>query len=62
MGLDADAVRDEKGKLLKSVRPIAPEEVAAAAVRGQYGPGKIDGEPVLGLSPGAGRGARIRRR
>ena len=41
VGLDADAVRDEKGKLLKSVRPIAPEEVAAAAVRGQYGPGKI---------------------
>ena len=27
-----DAVRDEKGKLLKSVRPIAPEEVAGAAV------------------------------
>ena len=39
VGLDADAVRDEKGKLLKSVRPVAPEEVAAAAVRGQYGPG-----------------------
>jgi glucose-6-phosphate 1-dehydrogenase len=34
VGLDADSVRDEKGKLLKSVRPVASEEVAAAAVRG----------------------------
>ncbi|MGH7855519.1 MAG: glucose-6-phosphate dehydrogenase [Candidatus Binatia bacterium] len=48
VGLDADSVRDEKGKLLKSVRRVAPEEVAGAAVRGQYGPGKIDGEPVVG--------------
>jgi glucose-6-phosphate 1-dehydrogenase len=48
VGLDADAVRDEKGKLLKSVRQVAPEEVAAAAVRGQYGPGKVDGEEVVG--------------
>ena len=48
VGFSADAVRDEKGKLLKSVRPIAPEEVAAAAVRGQYGPGKIDGKEVVG--------------
>jgi glucose-6-phosphate 1-dehydrogenase len=48
VGLDADSVRDEKGKLLKSVRRVAPEEVAGAAVRGQYGPGKIDGETVVG--------------
>ncbi|MGH7794952.1 MAG: glucose-6-phosphate dehydrogenase [Candidatus Binatia bacterium] len=48
VGLDADAVRDEKGKLLKSVRRVAPEEVAGAAVRGQYGPGKIDDETVVG--------------
>jgi glucose-6-phosphate 1-dehydrogenase len=48
VGLDADAVRDEKGKLLRSVRRIAPEEVAGAAVRGQYGPGKTNGGPVAG--------------
>jgi glucose-6-phosphate 1-dehydrogenase len=48
VGLDADAVRDEKGKLLRSVRRIAAEEVAAAAVRGQYGPGIVDGK----LAPG----------
>jgi glucose-6-phosphate 1-dehydrogenase len=48
VGFSADAVRDEKGKLLKSVRPIAPEEVAAAAVRGQYGPGRMAGKEVVG--------------
>jgi glucose-6-phosphate 1-dehydrogenase len=48
VGLDADSVRDEKGKLLKSVRQIAPEEVATAAVRGQYGPGKVAGEEIAG--------------
>src|SRR5215475_9186050 len=48
VGLDADSVRDEKGKLLKSVRPVAAEEVAAAAVRGQYGPGRMDGQDIAG--------------
>ena len=43
-----DAVRDEKSKLLKSVRPTAPEEVAGAAVRGQYGPGKIREKEAVG--------------
>ena len=48
VGFTADAVRDEKGKLLKSVRPVASEEVASVAVRGQYGAGKIDGQEVVG--------------
>ena len=48
VGFSADAARDEKGKLLKSVRPMAPDEVASAAVRGQYGPGRIDGKEVVG--------------
>jgi glucose-6-phosphate 1-dehydrogenase len=48
VGLDAEAVRDEKSKLLRSVRLVAPEEVAGAAVRGQYGPGRMDGEEVSG--------------
>jgi glucose-6-phosphate 1-dehydrogenase len=53
----ADDVRDEKGKLLKAVRRIAPEEVALAAVRGQYGPGIVDGKPALGYrdEPGVAR-------
>jgi glucose-6-phosphate 1-dehydrogenase len=43
-----DAVRDEKGKLLRSVRQIVPEEVSGAAVRGQYGPGKLNGKQAVG--------------
>jgi glucose-6-phosphate 1-dehydrogenase len=48
VGFNADAVRDEKGKLLRSVRPISPEEVANVAVRGQYGPGRIGDQEVIG--------------
>ncbi len=53
VGFTADAVRDEKGKLLKSVRAIAPEEVASAAVRGQYGAGSCSTmQKRIGLSAG----------
>jgi glucose-6-phosphate 1-dehydrogenase len=44
-----DAVRNEKAKFLDAVRVWKPEEVAANAVRGQYGPGrKADGTPAPG--------------
>ncbi len=46
--LDSNAIRDEKTKVARSIRPIKHEEVATAAVRGQYGPGAIAGEPVPG--------------
>ncbi len=46
VGFNASAVRDEKGKLLQAVRPIAPEEVSTAAVRGQYRSGKISDQPA----------------
>ncbi|MSP37271.1 MAG: glucose-6-phosphate dehydrogenase [Deltaproteobacteria bacterium] len=48
VGFNADAVRDEKGKLLRAVRAIAPEEVSTAAVRGQYGAGQLGAERALG--------------
>jgi len=48
VAFSADAVRDEKGKLLRSVRPVTADEVGAAAVRGQYGAGKIGGKEVAG--------------
>ncbi len=38
--LDADALRDEKVKVLRSIRPIAPQAVAADAYRAQYAPGR----------------------
>jgi glucose-6-phosphate 1-dehydrogenase len=44
----ADAVRDEKVKVLKAIRTMKPEDVLSRAVRGQYGPGEIDGQPVHG--------------
>jgi glucose-6-phosphate 1-dehydrogenase len=40
----ADGVRDEKVKLLKSIRALEPENI----VRGRYGPGKINGKEVIG--------------
>ena len=46
--LDADGVRNEKVKVLHSIRPIPPREIDAWAVRGQYGPGVVDGEEVPG--------------
>jgi glucose-6-phosphate 1-dehydrogenase len=46
--LDADAIRDEQVKLLKSVRPLTPADVSRVAVRGQYGPGQAGGKPVPG--------------
>ena len=46
-GFDAEAIRDEKGKLLKAVRVYSPEEAAASGVRGQYGAGKVGDRPVV---------------
>ncbi len=40
----ADAVRAEKVKVWKAIQPIHP----ADTVRGQYGPGIVDGKPVIG--------------
>lgn len=40
----ADAVRDEKLKVLEALRPITDREVSEKTVRGQYGRGSVDGE------------------
>jgi glucose-6-phosphate 1-dehydrogenase len=42
----ADAVRDEKVKVLQAIRPMSAEEILDRTVRGQYGDGVIGGEPV----------------
>jgi glucose-6-phosphate 1-dehydrogenase len=42
-----DAIRNEKAKLLESVRVYTPEEVARYLVRGQYGPSVDDHGPGL---------------
>lgn len=46
--LSADAVRAEKAKVIQSMRICKPDEVSCNAVRGQYGPGRIDGQPAAG--------------
>lgn len=44
----ADAIRDEKLKVLRALKPWTPETLEQNAVRGQYGPGKVNGVPVAG--------------
>ena len=46
--LHHDAVRDEKIKVLRSLRPIKAEDVKAKTVRGQYSAGAINKETVPG--------------
>ena len=45
---DADAIRDEKLKVLRSLKPFTAESVARDVVRGQYKAGMLDGKPVPG--------------
>jgi glucose-6-phosphate 1-dehydrogenase len=46
--LEADALRDEKVKVLRSIRPISKNAVRAHAVRAQYARGNVNGEAILG--------------
>ncbi|MGB9106058.1 MAG: glucose-6-phosphate dehydrogenase [Terriglobales bacterium] len=48
IAFDADAVREQKVQVFRSIRPMTRDEVARRTVRGQYGPGDIDGQPVPG--------------
>jgi len=41
-------VRDEQAKILRAIQPIAPEEVLQRTVRGQYGPGEVNGQAAPG--------------
>ena len=45
---DAQAVRDEKSKVMQAIHPIDPEHVERVALRAQYGSGFVDGRPVPG--------------
>ena len=44
----ADALRDEKLKVLKALKPITPDAVPHVTVRGQYRAGAANGEAVKG--------------
>jgi glucose-6-phosphate 1-dehydrogenase len=45
---DADAIRDEKLKVLKSLKPFTAESVGRDILRGQYKAGMVDGKAVPG--------------
>jgi glucose-6-phosphate 1-dehydrogenase len=45
---DATSVRNEKIKILQSIRPFNSESVWKSVVRGQYGAGTANGAPVVG--------------
>ncbi len=45
---EADAIRAEKVKVLQSIRPFPADGINDWAVRGQYGPGVVDGKKVPG--------------
>jgi len=46
--MDAESLRDEKVKVLKSIRPIPQSAVHAHAFRAQYSAGMVDGKQVPG--------------
>lgn len=46
--IDAEAIRDEKTKVLRSIRPLPAEEMNRFALRAQYEEGAIEGETVPG--------------
>lgn len=48
VNLEADSIRNEKVKVMQSVRPIPPSQMEQQAIRGQYDKGYIDGKEVIG--------------
>ena len=48
VGFDADLIRDEKVKVFRTIRPMDGDYISKYTVRGQYGPGKINGLEVPG--------------
>ncbi|MEJ7927926.1 glucose-6-phosphate dehydrogenase [Sphingobium sp. AN641] len=53
--MDPTAVRDEKVKVLRSLRPMDGEAVKVHSVRGQYTPGAVGGQIVTGYADELGQ-------
>ena len=58
---DADALRDEKVKVLRAIPELTRDQVQRDVVRGQYGPGWVNGEAGHGLPRARRRSTRSRR-
>lgn len=50
----ADQVRDRKTDLFQSLRPLELDDLDQRLVLGQYGPGRVEGEPVPGYGEESG--------
>ncbi len=56
---DAKSIRDEKAKVLRSIKRMTPVEVRENTVRAQYARGSVSGQPVVsyleekGVNPGS---------
>ncbi len=48
LAFEANAVRDEKVKVLRAIRPLVGDDIARSTVRGQYAKGWVVGEQVAG--------------
>ena len=53
--MNPDAVRNEKVKVLRSLRPVTRAEVLNNTVRGQYTAGSVEGQPAAGYADEVGR-------
>jgi len=51
---EAQTVRDERAKLLRSIRPFTHDEVRLNAVAGQYGPCRVGGQALAGFREESG--------
>ena len=48
VSMEANAIRDEKVKVMRAIPLFSPEDVANRTVRGQYTAGVINGQPQIG--------------
>ncbi|HWK35602.1 glucose-6-phosphate dehydrogenase [Sphingomonas sp.] len=56
---DGTAIRDEKVKILRSLRRITPAEAPHLTVTGQYGAGAVDGKIVKGYDEELGKDSNV---
>ncbi|MGI8744657.1 MAG: glucose-6-phosphate dehydrogenase [Bryobacteraceae bacterium] len=47
LSFSAEALRHKQDEALMALQPIAPQDIAARVVRGQYGAGEVDSKPVV---------------
>ncbi len=57
--MEPDSVRNEKVKVLRSLRPFTRADVMASSVRGQYTPGVVAGASVRGYEDERGQASGI---